>query len=1745
MAESDSVDPPRSEPARTPGRRDWRPAPSAMLADSLPRPDWKQDVEPLARRSRAGTRAIRVAGTLAVFTVSCGLLVWVSTWLRLPRPVALVLVGAGYENNLTIAPNVHGWRGLSDLAATAASSHGGSRLGERLARLAIGPRELQSDVHWAKGLDAVTEPILFVFFAVHGGTDAKGAYLLPNDADAADDADDRIRLESVLETLADLPGEKRKVLVLDCAQVESDWARGMLVNDFGRELANQDERIAAIPNLVVIASSSLSQRSWASDEWRQTAFMHFLLEGLHGAADANGDTRIDARELFSFTRDSVRDWVWANRIATQTPLLLPTGPEGMRRASAIDLSFAHREGPPADFAKLPEYVPPASLKDAWVHCQELASSFPAPAVYTPHLWRRYLDILLRYDELTRMGADQSWGQALLQQLEELEQAMSQARYLELSSIQNSLAMPALAGRPPRDAAQDDKLFARLWDALPKDYAATWAKLRQGSTDLVATRMAIFERLFQRAAEAPAANLEKVGDLARLIADPVYPLPAELATILLFHRHLPHADPNGAGGPAGAPALVGEANELVRTALELERLASTVSLGGYGAGYPYSEEVHPWIVELTREGDRDRLKAVDLLFVGGRENLEQARALFGNARAFYQAADARAALLRRALATRDRALPLLPYYCRWVASLRPGTLESDGADEALGALAQRTCQETYRLVDQLAPPAPSPAPGADSLRAEDPVLREIDERASVVAASFNSLESRYLEAWRRYADVDLPLLWREAEAALAVPYLDPALRMRLIEHSRRISRRFLVETAQAEVAGPAVGQRESLDWSIERGKNQGQMALAVLGRKWFDECQGARLENFEQVEHRLNTFSVEQEWWKSLAVAGEQLGYRFRALSGEVDKLFAAARRQQGEDGLFGLRRAVRLTRLLGGVDVLDAMPGPLTEQRRRRAATELVAQADRTARQHWTLEDSPTEPYYRQAGTLYLDDAMGLDPEPSGAGPVHEARARLSAPGQLNFDGPGELSITSEQNLSVVYRLTPAADAWIPEGYAAIWVNPGADLTLETPAPDTRERRAVGKDGAAPLVSCGLSSPLVGLYEDGKSIPGPVASQLRLEGLYRGQRITREVPTRIGAVPDLVARQTAPPPLASIAVRADESVGANLGTSQGAITFVLDCSGSMGPPPGEGFSTSTRYAQAIQALEIILGQIPKGPRVSIWVFGEAVGPDKTAVEPARTVRQALPPTPWDPANPARLQSILTQLQYPAVEPWNQSPITRAMLYAKEDLARGNGSRTMIVLSDGIDNCFADDAQLNPDKRSIATALTQAFGQSGIEILFLGFQVPGPEQERIENQFRVVTTFATPGQFLHVDEVEEVVQTVSGVLRKALRYGVTTLANAPAPGMPAGGLEVSAPGGNSQWYPGGLAPGAYNLVVQGDNWLETPFVLNQGDLLLVDLRMGGTGLFPERAVYAKQAFPWRPARQVANWYFALLQNQAIPKVPGGLGAELLLSLERLPDPRAATLEVLRPIETWMEVAADGTPAAAIAQDWSLEYGYPTPAWSLVVSNWPTAAVTGAPAAPRIKAWWNPDQPRRPAAILQRGADFKQATELRDRAVMVDGTNVTLDSVRLEQHVVQTGPNQRTRQPCLVVRLRSARRADISATGSPSSAEASEAPLARARVGGISYLAQEERFYRSEAAYALLVWPVGADEAAGITELDLLSLSDFKKNAERRGFVAELAEVGAPTPDDARPPKPVSLGPSPTPGVSPAPTAVGAR
>src|SRR5262249_5777281 len=149
-----------------------------------------------------------------------------------------------------------------------------------------------------------------------------------------------------------------------------------------------------IKNLFIYCSSDADQPSWRADEFGRGVFAHYVIEGLKGAAAYND--LVTAAGLFDFVDDKVSNWARQNRAALQKPKLI-----GSRGAAAdfriLQVSTKYEAAEPT-----PPQVP-GELAKLWGRRDALQDVAPHPAVHTPHLWRRYLDMTLRAEELLRVG----------------------------------------------------------------------------------------------------------------------------------------------------------------------------------------------------------------------------------------------------------------------------------------------------------------------------------------------------------------------------------------------------------------------------------------------------------------------------------------------------------------------------------------------------------------------------------------------------------------------------------------------------------------------------------------------------------------------------------------------------------------------------------------------------------------------------------------------------------------------------------------------------------------------------------------------------------------------------------------------------------------------------------------------------------------------------------------------------------------------------------------------------------------------------------------------------------------------------------------------------------------------------------------------------------------------------------------------------------------------------------------------
>ena len=557
--------------------------------------------------------------------------------------------------------------------------------------------------------------------------------------------------------MAKLPREKKKLLILDATQVADDWTLGMLHNDFARELKKLREAIKGVENLWVLAASDEDQRSWIDVDARRSVFSRAVVEGLRGEADAEPkDGRIDLRELYDYVGPRVKAWAFENRGDVQTPLLLPAADDkalALAADGAVELLQDRRREARAGPGRRRARRRPARAEDWWDAYKALRDEKPGPATYSPHLWRRFKDTLIRLDQLLAARLPEP------KKLENLEADLrglegrirAASRPLELAdSRYGTLVMKGAKGEIIPGSDPDRKIFDELLSKPEEQFSAAWDEMigARVGPDLKARFNAyLMDRLAGRGRGRARRSTGSARLLARYSNSPLRP--AEVHFLLMAEAHLRRLDPGSRARP-----------DLVRRAVGIRRLAEEAALAIEPGGYSYSEELVPWIRAGVEGADRERRRGEDLLFATDAARWDEADRAFDLAERGYKQARERAAVVRQALEVRNRALDELPDYTRWwarrssVAQEPRPAIGSIPGDEPFTESLESLWEKVHRLAGLLESPSETADPA--------PLTGE-------VRLGFEAVEGRFLRDLRDLDRSQLPRDW-VAEVALAVPFV---------------------------------------------------------------------------------------------------------------------------------------------------------------------------------------------------------------------------------------------------------------------------------------------------------------------------------------------------------------------------------------------------------------------------------------------------------------------------------------------------------------------------------------------------------------------------------------------------------------------------------------------------------------------------------------------------------------------------------------------------------------------------------------------------------------------------------------------------------------------------------------------------------------------------------------------------------------------------------------------------------------
>ena len=748
--------PPPARSAKT-SRRAWQPGGPQSPAT------------PGKARSRGGRLLIAgaVTGALAGLVV---LLIWLFWPARYPH---LVLVGATSSDSLALPENAAGVNGAAELTTWAGEGHNRDR-----PRIDADPA-VTVDANGARIAIDGRPKNLVLYFSAHGGADGEGAYLwmAPADARSATEAH-KVRVRDIIDRVGESRRGKSTLLVFDATRVMVSWPHGLVLNDFARALKELDSRIEAIPGLAVICASDDDQRSWLFEERGLSVFGHYFYQAMRGAGHDRGQ-RVTAATAFTYAKGEVERWSIANRAEKQSPILLPQG-IGQARAETIDLAAT----PPAGYVNPPAVDTPGSipvdLVDAWKTANNIARQVPAPEADNPADWREYLDLLLRYERLFRLGGNTN---AIRDRVGALAaQLQNPAAGREPACLPASLATARALGHPPLFAEGPGKNsefrdeFDRVW--RPLDPAASradlWAAvLRKYSGRETQARLAGAELVLARLVDdgPTAENLATAEAVlaAMFTADGV---PAEAHLARMLHLHLLPEKNSRPGLP-----LLKDALTLRREAEE----AAWVFMAG-PKDYPYSEVIYPWVRERIELGDHNRQLGQDLLFGTDPTKWEEAAKRFAAARNHYSAAHSDGSKVAAALASRDRVFARLPYYARWLAAYR-GVKPPAEVDELI-TRAENAFRGAHLITDLIDKESPTP----DRLVALDKLRADTDAHLKAIVEEFDADVARLTTE-------PLTSNWHALDNALTVPFISAQRRGELLGFLRHVSHQLEVKRQQ--------------------------------------------------------------------------------------------------------------------------------------------------------------------------------------------------------------------------------------------------------------------------------------------------------------------------------------------------------------------------------------------------------------------------------------------------------------------------------------------------------------------------------------------------------------------------------------------------------------------------------------------------------------------------------------------------------------------------------------------------------------------------------------------------------------------------------------------------------------------------------------------------------------------------------------------------------------------------------------
>lgn len=1626
-------------------------------------------------------------------------LFWVLTWLRPPAKVTILQFVAGYQSNLLVPHNVPGVK-CAEMIQTV--GEGLYRKGE--VRVTA-PLVVRSDTDWQKDIRDVQSDVLVMNFFMMGSTDEKGPFLLTEDSGSANHPTPHLNLASILEALRKQPTNQVKVLVFDADQQDDLWHFGILDNLFGEGLQDFEDELAKVPNLVVVNSCSPGESSLRNFDRGLTNYGYHLVKALSGGAkDLDRDGEISLHEAFEFVAAETESWAANTHGVSQQVYFYP---ESKRtRANLLSTTRLTQAGLSGHQPPLIELkVGLNELQAAWERHDRLAREENSPEAICPDTWDHYQRSLLRYESLVRYG-DLAGAIALQDQVRKLENIIVNMSRLSLESYSTNLWMPFICGGLVRVTIDDQKTAQELLSVPEAELEPKLKKLLETKDPSLEQpkdlRLSIVRSTLQAAASSPNPDGVRIDRILRLLENPGRLRPIEVQSTLVFIR-------DKAENPINTSAM----QFLIRGNLLAEQCACGLDPRSTTEPFRASERGAVFQAKRIADADRVRLAGQDMLLSGDTKTVQDGIQEIRKSEALYLEAAARASATSRWYNLLNRMQSNLPFYTSWVAKIgsRRSMLGPYSVRELEDAVSA-AWDEIHKAAFQLENAVSKLFRGGDF----ESDLAAAGAATGLASAHYQKVREALLDRCNSLALADVAGESELLEQVLEVPDIAPELRIRLLK--TRIPEAVLgkaeallgkAEASADDKVKTASPPQKQLDFKTRKAV----LPLRMIGRRLFDDpsiVSGSDLLPYETCISKLTQLNDNPKEKQELLIPmGYQIRRRIEVFQQHSDLLVKQALVAPSEDRLRILVRSDILDRVAN----LNFREVPEAGGVLRRAWINqfLAGMAMRSWEAHLDNVIDSTDPYFKRSMRVFLADS-GNGPLPVGQ---KKAKELLEMDGRLQVaylqadtsgrvvPSKGPLHWTGEDRLALQFQAGPKEGGFVPEGIITLEIEKGKLATPEglskgrVGSPIRRSSNTTGESDTTSFVVQFLSEASVACNRPLEKIsPEPLADEIRLTAIFRGQRIPLSLPLSVHRTPSLVRsfrRLTGP---STVAFRASDEDAAKSGQAKGSISLVIDCSGSMGPYPG----SAGKIAEVADSLEKVLSSLPSGILLTVWVFGQAEGPGRTVDAPEDAIRVLFGPTVLGEDRGALAKRLADRFRGGEIIPWNKSPILASISRASRVMGSQMGEagpKTMLVLTDGADNCAESDKALNPDKLPNEALIAKILAGSGISVRVIGYR-SGEDEEKARKDFSGLTKLSPPGSYVSAQDLPGLISEMEKSLRREVLFQLEDRFNLPPPGMPPEGYAAALPGFADKWVRPPLEAGEY-LVRAGR--LSPPvgtLRLGESESLLLGIRKEG-GL---RRLGIASDNPGRPKASSSGWTAALLQNRDEKSA-----AQRFAVLEKDWKDNEFELAAARPGLVWWECEAPGKLSTNRIVDLP---GYPSPAWAVNSTWWPTDPATGALSRGTLKVWWTESSSGPTESVLVRDRDFKSPGEIRNKSVQVGGSPCLVESVTLENRLVLIDGENAEVQPALVVRTR---------VGQPDAMESTCIPDIRAdHPAGLN---REVHLFGASGKSATVFWPFHADEFGKLDRLRFSSLEALKAAARATGRLISIGDMGTVDANDIRP------------------------